>query len=428
LTKAKQKRNLDFLVMDEGKFHSTAPVGKMVDDEVDTEDSTTFTKDKLQSILLGVDLEADEPSMSGVDDPMSQDQVESAMAALEDEDDVKAMQSAKQEAAEALQEFDETIEEKQGAKASDETKANKTAMKEMSHVSAKTIAPDQKQSESSDDDKEMEKEFKKWQRKVGMDANTIHDSLNPLERYGLLVKEHIDPHYSKYFWMEQQRIAQTSSDNNEWNIEEIERKKVRDEQQAFEDGDLLGTFPDPESLPRQRNLYIREKSRLRSDMMKRQLSGQNWTVKYDERSGKMFWYNTDTGEAVIEKPQVLKLLEAEDFARKNGWAALPHKSLVKIMEFLVPYPERRQCSETCSAWRIAANDESFVLHVWPVELGALVMDENKLGRNHFRTISDACLHALPGDSIGKHSTVYFSLRTFVDLPFNLSSSLLSRIG
>lgn len=414
--------------MDEGKFHSTAPVGKMVDDEVDTEDSTTFTKDKLQSILLGVDLEADEPSMSGVDDPMSQDQVESAMAALEDEDDVKAMQSAKQEAAEALQEFDETIEEKQGEKASDETKANKTSMKEMSHVSAKTIAPDQKQSESSDDDKEMEKEFKKWQRKVGMDANTIHDSLNPLERYGLLVKEHIDPHYSKYFWMEQQRIAQTSSDNNEWNIEEIERKKVRDEQQAFEDGDLLGTFPDPESLPRQRNLYIREKSRLRSDMMKRQLSGQNWTVKYDERSGKMFWCNTDTGEAVIEKPQVLKLLEAEDFARKNGWAALPHKSLVKIMEFLVPYPERRQCSETCSAWRIAANDESFVLHVWPVELGALVMDENKLGRNHFRTISDACLHALPGDSIGKHSTVYFSLRTFVDLPFNLISSLLSRIG
>jgi hypothetical protein len=261
-----------------------------------------------------------------------------------------------------------------------------------------------------------------------MDANTIHESLNPLERYGLLVKELIDPHYSKYFWMEHQRIAQTSTVNNEWNIEEIERRKVHDEQQAFEDGDLLATFPDPESLPRQRKLYIREKARMRSDFMKRKLTGQNWTEKYDERSGKLFWYNTDTGEAVVEKPQVLKMLEAEDNARKNGWAYLPHNPLVNIMGFLVPYPERMQCSLTCSTWRIAANDASFVLHVWPVELGALVMDESKLGRNHFRTIADACNACLPGDSIGTQSPVVcFPFSVFCSY-FVPSLCLLLRIG
>ena len=398
LTKAKQKRNLDFLVMDEGKFHSDSVGNIMVENEAEAENRTTFTKDRLQSILLGVASDANDPPISNRDNEMSQDQVESAMAALEDEDDVKAMQSARQEVAEALQEFDET----------QENQVEKDETMEVENENTEKSTSNHNQDESSDDDRELEKEFKKWQRRVGIDADTIHESLNPLERYGLLVKELIDPHYSKYFWMEQQRIAQTSIVNNEWNIEEIEQKKVHDEQQAFDDGDLLATFPDPESLPRQRKLYLREKARLRSDLMKRKLTGQNWTDKYDETSGKMFWYNTDTGEAIIEKPHVLKMLEAEDNARNNGWAYLPHNPLVNIMGFLVPYPERIQCTLTCSAWRVAANDESFVLHVWPVELGALVMDENKLGRNHFRTITDACNACLPGDSIGKQSSVFCS--------------------
>jgi len=48
-----------------------------------------------------------------------------------------------------------------------------------------------------------------------------------------------------------------------------------------------------------------------------------------------------------------------------------------------------------------------VLHVWPVELGALVMDESKLGKNHFRTISDAMQAALPGDTIELGDGHYF---------------------
>ena len=410
LTKAKQKRNLDFLVMDEGKFHSVAPNESAVDD-VATE-GDTFTKDKLQSIL-GIHAEDDELPNSCVEDTMSKDQLESAMAALEDEDDVKAMQNSKQEAAEALQEFDESIQDIRDEMAPDGTKKEedevaKLSNKRLSNASVDSTVSDNaklKQDDASDDEKEMEKEFAQWQQRVGMDANTIHESLNPLERYGLHIKEHIDPYYSKYFWVEQQRLFRTSSTNNEWNIEEIEHKKVQEEQKAFEDGDLLATFPEPESLPRQRQLYIREKARLRSDTMRRKLTGQNWTTKVEERSGNLFWYNTDTGEALVDKPQVLKMLEAEEVARIEGWSALPHKPLVHIMDFLIPYPERVKCTATCRKWKTAATDASFVLHVWPVELGALVMDANKLGKNHFRTIADANRAALPGDSIGEFFSV-----------------------
>lgn len=141
--------------------------------------------------------------------------------------------------------------------------------------------------------------------------------------------------------------------------------------------------------------------------MKRKLTGQNWTTKIEEKTGSSFWYNTDTGEAIWEKPQVLQMLEAEDAARKGGWASLPSKPLVKILEYLMPHPDRNHCSETCRNWRVAAKDASFVLHVWPVELGALVMDESKLGKNHFRTISDAMQAALPGDTIELGDGHYF---------------------
>ena len=174
---------------------------------------------------------------------------------------------------------------------------------------------------------------------------------------------------------------------------------------------MLATFPDAESLPRQRQLYSREKARLRSDTIRRKLIGQNWNTQLDDRSGNVFWYNTDTGEVLGEKPQVLRMLEAEEVARTEGWSALPHTPLVHIMDFLIPYPERIKCTATCRKWKAAATDASFVLHVWPVELGALVMDVNKLGKNHFRTIADANRAALPGDSIGK----FF----FVVLPLSL---------
>ena len=51
---------------------------------------------------------------------------------------------------------------------------------------------DNTKSDDDEDDKDMEKEFAKWQSKVGMDSNTINESLNPLERYGLHVKEYIE--------------------------------------------------------------------------------------------------------------------------------------------------------------------------------------------------------------------------------------------
>ena len=412
LTKAKQKRNLDFLVMDEGKFHasSTSNDAPIDDGDNDDDDEDGFTTGKLRNIF-GIQADGSEESKNQENEgSMSKDQIESAMNLLEDEDDVKAMQSARKEAVEELQEFDESIQFKQDDDEAEVDDEAKSKQKKKTHKKQKM--PDEKNCDNvqkgeddkeslkdDDDEKELEKEFATWQSKVGMDATKINDSLNPLERYGLNVKETIDPYYSPYYFAEQKRLEDASNTKIELDLDEIEEIKVDEEQRAFEDGDLLATFPDPEALPRQRQLYIREKARLRSETIKRKLTGQNWITRIDEKSKKPFYLNEDTGEAMWEKPNVLSMLEAEEISRAEGWRLMPLKPLVNIMEFLVPHPERNRCAATCHRWREAASDISFVKHVWPVEMGALAMDEKKLGKNHFCTIADAMAVAVPGDTI-----------------------------
>lgn len=417
LTKAKQKRNLDFLVMDEGKFHATSAAngGNAGAEEESDAEEEGFTKDRLKNIL---GIRADTANDESAEQEMDQDQLQSAMNMLEDEEDVQAMHKAKKEAAEAMEEFDESKELKQDEDEGQDAEVTKTqkpskskkgrppkkATESAAASSNDDLDTSDKTDDSSkedDDEKAMELEFSTWQSKVGMDATQINESLNPLERYGLKIKEYRDPYYSKYFWKEQERLAETAAMNNDWDLDEVERVKIREEQKAFEDGDLLATFPEPDALPRQKHLYQREKARLRSAVIKRKLTGENWTIKRDEKSGKSFWYNVDTGETSLDTPAVLKMLNEEECARDNGWTALPTKPLINIMEFLLPSPDRIQCSTVCKNWSAAARDISFVLHVWPVEAGALVMDDKKLSKNHFRTIADAVKAARPGDSIGK---------------------------
>ena len=140
LVKAKQKRHLDFLVMDKGKFNAGDQEEKAAkqngDDRVTSADDSggdsrpdVFTKDGLRGILGvnanddgNVDTDGDThmeeggASASGggasnaASDAVTKEQVENAMASLEDEDDAMAMRNAKKEADEEMKEFDETIE------------------------------------------------------------------------------------------------------------------------------------------------------------------------------------------------------------------------------------------------------------------------------------------------------------------------------
>jgi hypothetical protein len=450
LLKAKQKKQLDFLVMDEGNFTGASDNATGKQPEAETGEKTqapvakvgdVFSKGGLRD-LLGVSAvlddgsESDSESIGDSGDSnadhavVNGSNIEEAMAAVEDEADITAMRGAQKEAVDELQEFDETIQyekddeghdtqesQDEGASTKDnveasETSPNKKKRKSPSN-SHKTIVSKGEISTAEDDasvqddstvdttDAEAEqKEFEAWQSSAGIDMKSLEASLKPVERYALHFKEEIDPYYSNHVLMDLQKMGESElAGEQEIDLKEIERTKAAEEQRAVEKGELLATQPSPEALPRQRHLYIREKSRLQSEKKRRKLLGKNWVARTDAVNKFPFWYNEDTGEATWDRPNILIELEAETLARKKGWNLFPFKPLLEIMKFLNPSPDRTRCSAVCRQWRWAAGDFSFVKHVWPVEMGALSMDKSRLDSNHYVTIQDALDDALPGDTI-----------------------------
>ena len=413
LLKAKQKKNLDIMVMDQGKFdashhltpsdHNEEPPG--VDDMKEV-----FTKGGLRAIL-GVRDDGLEDSKDGVtgqakdSTDMSSEQMEKAMTSLEDEDDVQALRGAQKEAAEELREFDENAEISKESDAEDDDAHDEDEdIEKVGHPNKKVMKqkpgkPSEDASEAKNEESELEKEFAAWQTSVGFDATVIEASLSPMERYGLSFRENIDPFYSIFYINELRRKREATEDQEEIDIEAIEHGKAMEERKAMDDGDLLATRPRPERLVRQRDLYYREKARLRSDKKRRKITGDNWIQNVDGLTKGLFWYNEDTGEATWDTPAVVTALRAEDLALKKGWSFLQIHILAKIMEYLVPYPERQTCALVCKQWKVAANDFRFIRHVYPVEMGALGRDPNRREPNHFATIEEALAEALPGDTI-----------------------------
>ena len=439
LMKAKQKRHLDFLVMDEGKFHSAPKPQENTDDSHDNEtESGIFTKGKLESIL-GVKYQGSTaPSVEAIvheDDNMTKEQLEQAMTSLEDEDDVLAMQGAQKEAAQQLEEFDETIqlkkdEDEQGDHNSledsdtikDKSKTVASTNGKKTNSKEKNNAVDSKDNENKNE--ALELEYKAWKNQIEMGKDSIDASLSPVERYALKFKEEVDPFYSDYFISKEQQEADFAIMEEEWNVDEIESEKLLEEERIMEEGDLLATYPPLDKLPYHKQLYLREKSRLRANKKRRKLTGENWINKIDGRSKLPFFYNEDTGEAVWEKPKILLELEAHQLAHEKLWNAMPLQPLVNIMDFLIPYPDRMTCAAVCKQFRLAAQDISFVKHVFPVEMGAMAMDPNKMERNQYRTISEALQFCLPGDTLGefvcitRYHAIFFYINCLLFLTFH----------
>lgn len=347
--------------------------------------------------ILGVG--GDETAAEQVDQevPITSEKMERAMTSLEDVDDVQALRGAQKEVADELKEFDESVEIKKGSDSDDgEDDEKDQAKTEESAPRTGDQQEDEKTKEA-----ELEKEFAAWHDKVGLDANAIAASLAPAERYGMKFREEIDPFYSIFAVMEYRRkLEAEAAVEGEVDIEEIEREKAYVERRAIDDGDLLATHPKPKDLIRQRNLYQRERARLRAVKKRQTMTGAMWETRMDALTKHPFWYNIHTGEARWDKPALLMELEALELAHQKLFAAMPIQPLVHLMGFLRPWPDRMSCALVSRHWKFAATDPSFVRHVYPVEMGAYSRGESKMEPNHYRTIADSLASALPGDTIG----------------------------
>ena len=392
LTKAKQKRHLDFLVMTEGNF----------------DESSLLSNNNLQEMLgadkSNINEENKEQSAQSVK------QMEAAMAAAEDEEDLSAMKSAKAEKLQEAAEFDENTQPvvetgdskpEEGSSTIDVSKVEEESSSSSSRSSAKGK---DSTGEVANDEKDLEAEFASWQAKIGPDYDSLVNALKPVEKYALKVRTVIDPHYSMFFLTEQQRIESMGDPTEQWDLEEIERGKEEEEMRALQEGELLSAEVQKRNISGFKRWLLRERSKRSRERTRRIMTGAGWSQVIDQVTGVPFWYNNDTGEASYSIPKVRREQELLQLARDGGYSELQKNVVELIFSFLAPFPDRANTGATCRQWRALASSNLFHKRVLSVEICA--RDEHRakqLGGDAadrtYASLEAALADCQPGDII-----------------------------
>jgi superfamily II DNA/RNA helicase len=402
LTKAKQKRHLDFLVMSEGEFNvgSLFTTNNLLELLGDEEPQTQKGGSSFQPMTSSSQTDREACSSSY--------DIEAVMAAVEDEDDVSALKGAKAEAAQEQLEFDENAV---------------IPTDEEGGTDSTVAAVSQKVSSSSKED-DMEAEFARWQESVGgKDFRTLEAALKPVERYALKIRTIVDPYYSLHYLSDQQKMAeiQAEEQGQEWDIETLEQEKEEEEYRALADGELLAVNLTEEELHQIKSDYAQEKSRRRKLRKLRQLTGEGWSHIIDEVTGVPFWYNEDTGEASYGQPDVIKKQQILKAAMTRKWNAFPVHLILIVLSYLDPFPDRVRCSYISDRWRRAASDPCFYKRVLSIESGANEI-HTTLEENSFTSLSAALKSALPGETIVLASGHHIEDSLSLDIPVRLLGS------
>ena len=376
LTKARQKRRLDMLVMTEGNFSASF-----------------FTQDSLRSMLLNKDESAAAPKRAPDAPPeeVSEAQVTAAMASLEDEEDAKAMAQAAAEAKAELNEPEDAKGEASEAEASDATSAAAPAA-------------------TKDDE---HKQFMDWQAKVGADTAALEASLRPTERYAVRFKTTIDPFYSQYFLSDEQRRAAAAAESAAWDTALWEEERAAEEARCLKSGELIATGASLSSAPVHERSYRVERKRRASARKLRRLKGDNWVVKTDGRTGLPFYYNVDSGEATWFVPREVAERDALSEAAQMRYNAVPRGVLRRVLSFLSPL-ERAAAAGVCRRFREEASAEVFHRRIASAER----MSQAK-GAASGGSLEDAVRAALPGETLVLEPGHHWVESVVVDKPLRI---------
>ena len=342
-----------------------------------------FTADGLKGIF-GDDMLKTEQSK----ECPSATEIEAAMTAAEDAEDISGMNAVKDELALVENDFDEAApiaEEEDDDDDEDETRSKKSSG----------------EADAVNEEKALEAEFASWQASVGPDFNALEAALRPVERYAVGFHTNIEPYYSMHFISEQERLDSLGMElqDHAWDIDEIEREKEEEERRALAEGELLAADVGAEELAALRSWFEQERKLRSRRRRNRLLTGEGWSLVVDEITKCPYWYNDDNGDASYSKPKIVEELENYRMALERRYNACPCRILVAIFSYLVPYPDRFSAGLACNRWRLASLDDSFIKRVLSVETGAHEVDCIALGETSFSSIQKAVESALPGDTI-----------------------------
>uniref|UniRef100_A0AAV1TLC2 Uncharacterized protein n=1 Tax=Peronospora matthiolae TaxID=2874970 RepID=A0AAV1TLC2_9STRA len=224
-----------------------------------------------------------------------------------------------------------------------------------------------------------ERKLQAWKASV-QSLHGFEDSLNSVDRYALHFREDVDPLYA--CTPSQQAAALAGIDVNPSattlleDIERTEAEKREEEARLIAEGELIVGHMDcsddtgsEQMAEYYTELYRRERAHVLFEQRKRLLTGAAWTLMKCAKTGKPFYFNTDTREAMWECPAVRVANEQFKSARGRGYEGLPPPALLRVLSMLDPFPERYRVQMVCRTWHVAAQHQSLFVKVSASDYG-----------------------------------------------------------
>lgn len=351
LLKARQKQKLELVAITEGNFDSF----RLQEQETDR-----TSGQKLLSTQCN--------------DALHDGEIATAMAELEDIQDVAHARAAAAEAASADREFDENARIDLDPENDDDNTAR--AIREKKNA----------EDEAAREVAAMEAEFAAWQERVGPDPESLTQSLSAVERMALFEHEICMTKCSSeivnnqsFLTLAERRLVETiEKENSEGgsilDVNEIDALNRTEEHRACSDGELLATdvylTDDSQSLAnvnRDEHEFLRRRRLALLAKCERECTGAAWETRIDAMTNDPFWYNIDTAEATWLKPLVLQRRDADAEARSGGYGSWPNDVSGRVIAMCQPGPTRCACALVCRKWANACLEDHLFVHVLPVE-------------------------------------------------------------
>ncbi|OQS03400.1 SNF2 family helicase/ATPase and F-box protein, partial [Thraustotheca clavata] len=290
LKKAQQKRHLDALVMAEGEFTTDY-----------------FSKSNLRDLVsFGGETFQDE-----ADETLDMSTIEDAMAQLEDQEDVVAMQQAK---------------------------------------AAQRVEKEQDEMDDEEDSQPVAENES--------DVVDISGHLRPIDRLAMRFRMNIDPLFAVAPTVPLEAIQA----QEELELERIEAEKIVEEEAVINDGELI-VAQNPVSLKQQQKVYHRERMVVLRSRRLRAISGEAWKIMTCLKSNLPYYYNMDTREAQWDVPRILMKNEDDRLARIGGYKALAQEVVLRILSFCTPLERLRTMALICKSWSILALHAQFHIRI-----------------------------------------------------------------
>lgn len=209
----------------------------------------------------------------------------------------------------------------------------------------------------------------------------VEKQLRPVERYAINFRTDWCPAVDNRKTVQLLHEMQTSQ-HEEWELDKLEQEKEDMENEAEEELiTAMDIDSDADVHEHTINTYRMAQRQIRVGRKLGKLTGSAWKILFEEGTQRKYYYNSDTKEQTWERPRILDGYIIIKDAYEKGWSAMVDSVLVRVFQYLEPFPDRiMSCSRVCRRWHMAS--KSLHLCTW-------VFSDHRKGTKEVLTVGNS---------------------------------------